>query len=92
MHSGIIGTFLGPRSAGTGYVLLHHYIGELDGVHRAWGFARGGTGALSEAIASAARAAGVEIRVDAPVARVFNRGERRWASSSKMETSSSPSG
>jgi len=60
--SGIIGTFMGPRSPGTGYVLLHHYIGELDGVFRSWGFARGGTGALSQAIASAARAAGVEIR------------------------------
>ena len=69
--SGIIGTFLGPRSPGTGYVLLHHYIGEIDGVHRAWGFARGGTGALSQAIASAARAAGAEIRVSAPVARVL---------------------
>ena len=69
--SGIIGTFMGPRSPGTGYVLLHHYIGEIDGVHRAWGFARGGTGALSQAIASAARAAGVEIRVNAPVARVL---------------------
>ena len=72
--SGIIGTFLGPRSPGTGYVLLHHYIGEIDGVHRAWGFARGGTGALSLAIASAARAAGAEIRLEAPVAHVLIRG------------------
>jgi len=69
--SGIIGTFLGPRSPGTGYVLLHHYIGEIDGVHRAWGFARGGTGALSQAIASAARAAGAEVRVNAEVAHVL---------------------
>src|ERR1700761_6205821 len=52
--SGIIGTFLGPRAPGTGYVLLHHYIGEIDSVFRTWGFARGGTGALSQAIASAA--------------------------------------
>jgi len=72
--SGIIGTFMGPRSPATGYVLLHHYIGELDGVFRSWGFARGGTGALSQAIASAARAAGVEIRVEAPVARVLVKG------------------
>ena len=69
--SGIIGTFLGPRSPGTGYVLLHHYLGEIDGVFRAWGFARGGTGALSQAIASAALAAGVEIRVNTPVERVL---------------------
>jgi phytoene dehydrogenase-like protein len=44
--SGIIGTFLGPRSPGTAYVLLHHYMGEIDGVFRAWGFAKGGTGGL----------------------------------------------
>jgi phytoene dehydrogenase-like protein len=66
--SGIIGTFLGPRSPGTAYVLLHHYMGELDGVFRAWGFAKGGTGSVSEAIASAARGFGAEIRTSAPVA------------------------
>jgi phytoene dehydrogenase-like protein len=69
--SGIIGTFLGPRSPGTGYVLLHHYIGDVDGVFRTWGFARGGTGALSQSIASAARAAGAEIRENAPVSRIL---------------------
>src|ERR687892_381685 len=68
--SGIIGTFLGVRSPGTAYVLLHHYMGEIDGAFRSWGFARGGTGAISEAIASAAREAGVEIRTQAPVARI----------------------
>jgi phytoene dehydrogenase-like protein len=40
--SGIIGTFLGIRSPGTAYVLLHHYMGEIDGAFRSWGFARGG--------------------------------------------------
>lgn len=69
--SGIIGTFLGPRSPGTGYVLLHHYLGEIDGVFRSWGFAKGGTGGLSQAIASAAREAGVEIKVNAPVAQII---------------------
>jgi phytoene dehydrogenase-like protein len=68
--SGIIGTFLGVRSPGTAYVLLHHYMGEIDGAFRSWGFARGGTGAISNAIASAAREAGVEIRTEAPVARI----------------------
>jgi phytoene dehydrogenase-like protein len=68
--SGIIGTFLGVRSPGTAYVLLHHYMGEIDGAFRAWGFARGGTGAISNAIAGAAREAGVEIRTEAPVARI----------------------
>lgn len=74
--SGIIGTFLGPRSPGTAYVLLHHYLGEIDGVFRAWGFARGGTGAVSEAIATAARKLGVAIRTGAPVARVLTRAGR----------------
>jgi phytoene dehydrogenase-like protein len=74
--SGIIGTFLGPRSPGTAYVLLHHYMGEIDGVFRAWGFARGGTGAVSEAIATAARRRGVTIRTSAPVARVLTNGGR----------------
>src|SRR5436309_1913823 len=69
--SGIIGTFLGPWSPGTAYVLLHHYMGELDGVFRAWGFAKGGTGAVSEAIASAARSFGAEIRCDAGVSKVM---------------------
>ena len=53
--SGIIGTFLGVRSPGTAYVLLHHYMGEIDGSFRSWGLSRGGTGAVSNAIASAAR-------------------------------------
>src|SRR2546426_3239369 len=68
--SGIIGTFLGVRSPGTAYVLLHHYMGEIDGAFRSWGFARGGTGAISNAIAAAAREAGVEIRTEAAVARI----------------------
>jgi phytoene dehydrogenase-like protein len=74
--SGIIGTMLGPRSPGTAYVLLHHYMGELDGVFRAWGFARGGNGSVSEAIARAARAAGAEIRCNAGVAQVAVKGGR----------------
>jgi phytoene dehydrogenase-like protein len=68
--SGIIGTFLGVRSPGTAYVLLHHYMGEIDGAFRSWGFSRGGTGAISNAIASAAREAGVEIRTKAPVDQI----------------------
>ncbi|HKS96893.1 MAG TPA: NAD(P)/FAD-dependent oxidoreductase [Terriglobia bacterium] len=69
--SGIIGTFLGVRSPGTAYVLLHHYMGEIDGAFRAWGFARGGTGAISNAIADAAREAGVEIRTQTAVAKIL---------------------
>jgi phytoene dehydrogenase-like protein len=74
--SGIIGTFLGIRSPGTAYVLLHHYMGEIDGAFRSWGFARGGTGAISNAIADAAREAGVEIRTLAGVARIEVNGGR----------------
>jgi phytoene dehydrogenase-like protein len=69
--SGIIGTFLGVRSPGTAYVLLHHYMGEIDGAFRAWGFARGGTGAISEAIGDAAREAGAEIRTKAAIAKII---------------------
>jgi phytoene dehydrogenase-like protein len=74
--SGIIGTFLGPRSPGTAYVLLHHYMGEIDGAFRAWGFAKGGSGGVSGAIANAARALGAEIRVNSPVAQVIVKGGR----------------
>jgi phytoene dehydrogenase-like protein len=75
--SGIIGTFLGIRSPGTAYVLLHHYMGEIDGAFRSWGFSRGGTGQISNAIGSAAREAGVEIRTRAAVGKILienNRG------------------
>jgi phytoene dehydrogenase-like protein len=74
--SGIIGTLLGPRSPGTAYVLLHHYMGELDGVFRAWGFARGGNGSVSAAIAAAAQAHGAEIRTEASVSKVLVNGSR----------------
>src|SRR5437762_7458145 len=69
--SGIIGTFLGVRSPGTAYVLLHHYMGEIDGAFRSWGLSRGGTGAISNAIADAAREAGAEIRTEAPIAKII---------------------
>lgn len=69
--NGIIGTMLGPKSPGTAYVLLHHYMGELDGAFTSWGFQKGGTGAVSEAIAGAARSFGAEIRCNSPVAEVI---------------------
>ena len=74
--SGIIGTFLGPRSPGTAYVLLHHYMGEIDGAFRAWGFAKNGTGGIAEAIATSARALGVEVRLSASVEKVIVQGSR----------------
>jgi len=69
--SGIIGTYLGVRSPGTAYVLLHHYMGEIDGAFRAWGFSRGGTGGISLSIASAATAYGADIETSAGVEKVL---------------------
>ncbi len=74
--SGIIGTFLGVRSPGTAYVLLHHYMGEIDGAFRAWGLPRGGTGGISNSLAAAAREAGAEIRTGAAVERILVRSGR----------------
>jgi phytoene dehydrogenase-like protein len=74
--SGIIGTYQGVKSPGTAYVLLHHYMGEIDGAFRAWGIPKGGTGGISNAIGAAARAQGAEIRTEAPVARILTRGGR----------------
>jgi phytoene dehydrogenase-like protein len=74
--SGIIGTFLGIRSPGTAYVLLHHYMGEIDGAFRSWGFSRGGTGAISNAIGCAARELGAEIRTKSPVAKILTKNGR----------------
>ncbi|MCH8035261.1 MAG: NAD(P)/FAD-dependent oxidoreductase [Bacteroidetes bacterium] len=69
--SGIIGTFQGVRSPGTAYVLLHHYMGQLDGAFRSWGFSKGGTGGISMACARSAMSYGAEIRTEAPVKQVL---------------------
>jgi len=81
--SGVIGTWAGPRSAGTAYVMLHHHIGEAGGPGGtgggsppcgqkagAWGFPRGGMGAVAAAIAAAAGGFGATIRTGAEVARI----------------------
>ena len=67
---GVIGMWGGPMSPGSAYVLLHHRMGEVDGMSSAWGFVRGGMGAVAGAIASSARAAGVDIRTDADVTAI----------------------
>ena len=69
--SGIIGTALGVYSPGTAYVLLHHYMGDVDGTVGAWGFARGGMGAVSGALAAAFQGYGGEIRCDANVDQII---------------------
>lgn len=71
--SGIIGTALGPMSPGTAYVLLHHYMGEVDGSVGAWGYARGGMGAVTRALASSFRASGGTILTDSEVSQVIVR-------------------
>jgi phytoene dehydrogenase-like protein len=71
--SGVIGTWAGPRSAGTAYVMLHHHIGEAAGRAGGWGFPRGGMGGVSAALAAAARSFGAEIRTGAEVARIRTR-------------------
>jgi len=74
--SSIIGTALGPRSPGTAYVLLHHYMGDIDGTVGAWGFARGGMGSITQALGKSLQASGGEIRAAAPVAKIRVRGGR----------------
>ncbi len=67
----IIGTFLGPRSPGTAYVLGHHSIGVLDGHKEVWGYAKGGMGRVTEAMAQAAAHFGATIRTNAGVKRIL---------------------
>ena len=69
--SGAIGTYGGPYTPGTAYVLLHHYIGEVDGRMAEWAFVRGGTGAVSRAIADDALEHGAQIRTGARVIRIL---------------------
>jgi phytoene dehydrogenase-like protein len=68
---GIIGTMLGIKSPGTAYVILHYYLGEVDGEISAWASQVGGTGGVSEAIASVAGSFGAEIRCNASVSQVI---------------------
>jgi phytoene dehydrogenase-like protein len=75
---GLIGTDAGPRDAGTGYVLAHHYAGRALGTQGAWGFVRGGMGSISRALALAARIAGCSFRTNARVARILVRDGRAY--------------
>jgi phytoene dehydrogenase-like protein len=74
--SGIIGTALGPMSPGTAYILLHHYMGEVDGSVGAWGYARGGMGAVTQALAASFEASGGTIRTGVEVDQVLVRNGR----------------
>ncbi len=68
---GAIGTYGPPSMPGTAYIMLHHWMGEIDGHLGAWGVVRGGMGAIPEALAAAARAHGAEIRTGAAVERIL---------------------
>jgi phytoene dehydrogenase-like protein len=78
--SGVIGTWAGPRSAGTAYVMLHHHVGEADGQAGAWGFPRGGMGGISGALEDGARTFGVKIKTGAEVVRIRTAAGRATAS------------
>ncbi|MFV3128333.1 phytoene desaturase family protein [Niveispirillum sp. KHB5.9] len=67
----IVGNFASPYTPGSAYVLLHHVFGEVNGKKGAWGHAIGGMGAITQAMAKAAMAAGVEIITDSPVTEVI---------------------
>src|SRR5207247_1268500 len=67
---GLIGTLAGPEDPGTAFVSFYHQLGEAAGAPGAWGFARGGMGAVTAALRSAAEAAGARVHVEAPVERV----------------------
>jgi phytoene dehydrogenase-like protein len=66
----IIGAWCGPMTPGSAYVLMHHWIGEIDGHFGAWGWVKGGMGGVSEAMRRAAEAAGAEVRTGAGVQRI----------------------
>ena len=74
--SGIIGTALGVYSPGTAYVLLHHYMGDVDGNVGSWGFARGGMGAIADSLSKAFRSFGGEIICDANFDEIIVKGGR----------------
>ena len=76
VNDGLVGTYLGPRNRGTGYVLAHHNAGRAFGAQGAWGYVRGGMGAVAQALASAARSYGVQIFSDARVERILTYNDR----------------
>ena len=73
---GIVGAYASPKTPGTAYVLLHHCFGEVNGKPGVWGHAMGGMGAITTAMAAAARTRGAEIRAGAAVASLIVDGGR----------------
>ncbi|HEX6024031.1 MAG TPA: NAD(P)/FAD-dependent oxidoreductase [Solirubrobacter sp.] len=89
--TGVVGVWAGPRTPGTAYNLLHHELGELDGVGGAWGHVKGGMGAISQALAASANAHGAAIRTGAAVASIDVRdGRVRGVTLENGETLTAP--
>lgn len=81
-----IGTFAGPKSPGSAYVIMHHIMGEHEGAG-GWGFIKGGMGAITQALASSAREKGVDIVTGAPIREVrVQNGRATAVSTTKGET------
>ena len=78
VNDGLIGTNLGPRNSGTGYVLAHHLAGRVLGIQGAWAFVRGGMGSVSQSLADAARAYGAHIFTGAAVERIVTYDDRAF--------------
>ena len=76
--SAIIGTALGPYSPGSAYVLLHHYMGEVDGTVGAWGYSRGGMGSITKAMAASLEASGGEIKAGSPVNEILIKNNKSY--------------
>jgi phytoene dehydrogenase-like protein len=76
VSQGVIGTYGAPSMPGTAYILLHHWMGEVNGNLGSWGVVRGGMGAVAQALAESAREKGAEIRTNAPVERILVEDER----------------
>ena len=72
----IVGNYASPYAAGSAYVMLHHAFGEVNGKKGVWGHAIGGMGAITQAMARAARGHGVEIETEAGVREVIVEGDR----------------
>ncbi len=72
----VVGNFASPYTPGSAYVLLHHVFGEVNGKRGQWGHARGGMGAITQAMAAECAVRGVTLRTNAPVARVLVEGGR----------------
>ncbi|HWW33477.1 MAG TPA: NAD(P)/FAD-dependent oxidoreductase [Steroidobacteraceae bacterium] len=73
---GVVGNYASPYSGGSGYVLLHHVFGEVNGKKGAWGHALGGMGAITQAMARSAHARGAVLRLNTPVRQVLVEGGR----------------